>query len=132
MQSFSGHTRRKMNSRDLAKFMDVRRYASLVCVISAARATLTDEVIDLHERTLGSLFSREKAAKECFPPRVDRFPPATVAGLCEYSSGTFSRGLRPFAVGKPLMGRARLADDSSHEATLLLKIYPQPDLDCRC
>ncbi|KUQ07728.1 Tn3 family transposase [Klebsiella aerogenes] len=51
---------RKMSSRDLAKFTDVRRYASLVCVISEARATLTDEVIDLHERILGSLFSRAK------------------------------------------------------------------------
>lgn len=51
---------RKMSSQDLAKFTDVRRYASLVYVISEARAILTDEVIDLHERILGSLFSREK------------------------------------------------------------------------
>lgn len=51
---------RKMSSRDLAKFTDVRRYASLVCIISEARATLTDEVIDLQERILGSLFSRAK------------------------------------------------------------------------
>lgn len=51
---------RKMSSRDLAKFTDVRRYATLVCIIIEARATLTDEVIDLHERILGSLFSRAK------------------------------------------------------------------------
>ncbi|BAG80431.1 truncated transposase (plasmid) [Escherichia coli SE11] len=51
---------RKMSSRDLAKFTDVRRYATLVCIITEARATLTDEVIDLHERILGSLFSRGK------------------------------------------------------------------------
>ena len=51
---------RKMSSRDLAKFTDVRRYATLVCVISEARATLTDEVIELHERILGSLLSRAK------------------------------------------------------------------------
>ncbi|PLM78986.1 hypothetical protein CWN47_38400, partial [Klebsiella variicola] len=37
---------RKMSSRDLAKFTDVRRYATLVCIITEARATLTDEVID--------------------------------------------------------------------------------------
>jgi hypothetical protein len=49
-----------MSSRDLAKFTDVRRYATLVCVISEARATLTDEVIELHERILGSLLSRAK------------------------------------------------------------------------
>lgn len=49
-----------MSSRDLAKFADVRRYATLVCIITEVRATLTDEVIDLHERILGSLFSRAK------------------------------------------------------------------------
>lgn len=49
-----------MSSRDLAKFTDVRRYATLVCIITEARATLTDEVIDLHERILGSLFSSAK------------------------------------------------------------------------
>lgn len=30
---------RKMSSRDLAKFTDVRRYATLVCIITEARAT---------------------------------------------------------------------------------------------
>jgi hypothetical protein len=50
----------RASSRDLAKFTDVRRYASLVCIISEARAILIDEVIDLHERILGSLFSRAK------------------------------------------------------------------------
>lgn len=51
---------RKMSRRDLAKFIDIRRYATLVCVLQEARATLTDEVIELHERILGSLFSRAK------------------------------------------------------------------------
>ena len=49
-----------MSSRDLAKFTDVRRYAKLGCIITEAMATLTDEVIDLQERILGSLFNREK------------------------------------------------------------------------
>ena len=51
---------RKMSSRDLAKFTDIRRYATLVCVIQEARATLTDEVIELHERIMGGLFSQAK------------------------------------------------------------------------
>ncbi|MDE9590989.1 hypothetical protein, partial [Xenorhabdus bovienii] len=34
--------------------------ATLVCVIQEARATLTDEIIELHERIIGSLFSRAK------------------------------------------------------------------------
>lgn len=49
-----------MSSRDLAKFTNIRRYATLVCVIQEARATLTDEVIELHERIMGGLFSQAK------------------------------------------------------------------------
>jgi TnpA family transposase len=51
---------RKMSSRDLGKFTDTRRYATVVCVIQEARSTLIDEIIDLHERILGSLFSKAK------------------------------------------------------------------------
>lgn len=36
------------------------RHAILVCVLEEARATLTDEVIELHERMLNSLFSKDK------------------------------------------------------------------------
>jgi hypothetical protein len=46
---------RKMSSRDLTRFSAARRHATLVCVIEEARATLTDEVIELH-----SLFSKAK------------------------------------------------------------------------
>jgi TnpA family transposase len=37
-----------------------RRYATLVSVILDTRATLIDEIIDLHDRFMGSLFSRAK------------------------------------------------------------------------
>ncbi|PHM66587.1 transposase [Xenorhabdus sp. KJ12.1] len=49
---------RKMSSRDLTRFSAARRHAILVCVLEEARATLTDEVIELHERMLNSLFSK--------------------------------------------------------------------------
>ncbi len=62
-----------MSSRDLAKFTAVRRYASLVCIILEAWATLTDEVIDLHERILGSLFSRAKRRPNDFSKRESLF-----------------------------------------------------------
>src|SRR5690606_6863782 len=51
---------RKMSSRDLTRFSPARRHAILVCVLEEARATLTDEVIELHERMLNSLFSKAK------------------------------------------------------------------------
>lgn len=49
-----------MSSRDLANSPMSDVTPPLVCIIIEARATLTDEVIDLHERILGSLFSRAK------------------------------------------------------------------------
>ncbi|HAT2642051.1 TPA: Tn3 family transposase, partial [Serratia marcescens] len=51
---------RKMSSRDLTRFSAARRHAILVCVLEEARATLTDEVIELHERMLNSLFNKAK------------------------------------------------------------------------
>ncbi|EGI16361.1 transposase for transposon [Escherichia coli M605] len=51
---------RKMSSRDLADFSPARRYATMVCVLTEARATIIDEIIELHERILGSMFSRAK------------------------------------------------------------------------
>lgn len=51
---------RKMSSRDLADFAPARRYATMVCVLTEARATIIDEIIELHERILGSMFSRAK------------------------------------------------------------------------
>ncbi len=51
---------RKMSSRDLADFSSLRRYATMVCVLTEAKATIIDEIIELHERILGSMFSRAK------------------------------------------------------------------------
>lgn len=51
---------RKMSSRDLTRFSATRHHAILVCVLEEARATLTDEVIELHEYMLNSLFSKAK------------------------------------------------------------------------
>ncbi len=51
---------RKMNNRDLTRFSAARRHAILVCVLEDARATLTDEIIELHERILNSLFNKAK------------------------------------------------------------------------
>lgn len=41
----------------------VMHYATLVCVLQEAPATLADDLIELHERILVSLFSREKRSK---------------------------------------------------------------------
>lgn len=51
---------RKMSSRDLANFSPARRYATMVCVLTEARATIIDEIIELHERILGRMCSRAK------------------------------------------------------------------------
>lgn len=48
-----------MSSRDLADFAHPRRYATMVFVLTESRATIIDEIIELRERILGSMFSRE-------------------------------------------------------------------------
>jgi hypothetical protein len=42
----------------LARFDDGRRYGSLVAVLLETTATLTDEILDLHDRFIGSLFNK--------------------------------------------------------------------------
>lgn len=51
---------RRMSSRDLADFSPAHRYATMVCVLTEARATIIDEITELHERIPGSMFSRAK------------------------------------------------------------------------
>lgn len=50
----------RMTSQHLRDFEPLRRYATLAAMVLDMRATLLDEVIDLHDRFVGSLFSRAK------------------------------------------------------------------------
>lgn len=50
----------QMTPADLARFEAQRRYASLVAVAIESMATVTDEIIDLHDRILGKLFNAAK------------------------------------------------------------------------
>jgi TnpA family transposase len=50
----------QMTPADLAKFESKRRYATLVAVAVESMATVTDEIIDLHDRILGKIFNTAK------------------------------------------------------------------------
>ena len=50
----------QMTTQHLRDLEPARRYATVVAVLLDTRATLTDEVIDLHDRFMGSLFSKAK------------------------------------------------------------------------
>ncbi len=50
----------QMTPADLAKFEPQRRYATLVALAIEGMATVTDEIIDLHDRILGKLFNAAK------------------------------------------------------------------------
>lgn len=50
----------QMTPADLAKFEAQRRYATLVALAVEGMATVTDEIIDLHDRILGKLFNAAK------------------------------------------------------------------------
>ncbi len=44
-----------MTPADLAKFEPKRRYATLVALAIESITTVTDEIIDLHDRIIGKL-----------------------------------------------------------------------------
>ncbi len=50
----------QMTPQDLAKFEDERRYATLVALSIEGMATVTDELVDLHDRILVKLFASAK------------------------------------------------------------------------
>jgi len=50
----------QMTSQDLSKFESERRYATLVALALEVTATVTDEVVDLHDRILMKLFGTAK------------------------------------------------------------------------
>ncbi len=50
----------QMTAQHLRDLEPTRRHATLVAVILDIRATLIDEIIDLHDRFMGSLFSKAK------------------------------------------------------------------------
>ena len=50
----------QMTPRDLAKFEDKRRYATLAALAIEGMATVTDELVDLHDRIMIKLFSAAK------------------------------------------------------------------------
>jgi TnpA family transposase len=50
----------QMTPRDLGKFESERRYATLVALVLEGMATVTDELIDLHDRIMVKLFSTAK------------------------------------------------------------------------
>ena len=50
----------QMTPADLAKFESERRYATLVALALEGTATVTDEIVDLHDRIIGKLFNAAK------------------------------------------------------------------------
>jgi TnpA family transposase len=50
----------QMTPADLTKFEPKRRYATLVALVLEGMATVTDEIIDLHDRIIGKLFNAAK------------------------------------------------------------------------
>lgn len=53
-----------MTPADLAKSESQRRYASLAALAIESMATVTDEIIDLHDRIVGRLFNAAKNSNQ--------------------------------------------------------------------
>ena len=50
----------QMTAQHLGDLESKRRYATLTALLLDTRATLIDEIIDLHDRLIGTLFNRAK------------------------------------------------------------------------
>ena len=62
-----------MTPADLAKFEPQRRYATLVALTIEGMATVTDEIIDLHDRIIGKLFNAARTSiSSSFRPAARR------------------------------------------------------------
>jgi len=55
---------RQMTPQDLGKFEPNRRYATLTVLTLELQATLIDEIIEMNDRIIGSLFNRAKRSHE--------------------------------------------------------------------
>lgn len=63
----------QMTPADLAKFEPQRRYATLVALAIEGTATVTDEIIDLHDRIIGSCSTRPRTSiSSSFRPAARR------------------------------------------------------------
>ena len=51
-------------SQHLARFDDPRRHGTLVAVLLEASSTLTDEILDLHDRFVGSIFNKARRRRD--------------------------------------------------------------------
>ena len=54
----------QMTAQHLRDLETTRRYATLVAVVLEAKATVIDEIVDLHDRIIGTLFNRAKRNHE--------------------------------------------------------------------
>ena len=70
-----------MTPADLAKFEPQRRYATLVALAIEGMATVTDEIIDLHDRILGKLFKGSAWNSESMVTPVFATPILTTSWL---------------------------------------------------
>jgi len=50
----------QMTAQHLSDFEVTRRHATIVAIVLEARSTLTDEIVDMHDRIIGSLFNKAK------------------------------------------------------------------------
>lgn len=54
----------QMTAQHLRDLESARRYATLVAVLLETKATVIDEIVDLHDRIIGTLFNRAKRQHE--------------------------------------------------------------------
>lgn len=90
----------QMPVSNIAKFESIRKYATLVAVVIEARATLIDEIVDLHDKIMGRFFSKAKRIQ---------------ADKLQKSSKTIHAKLRQYLhIGEALLSAKQTGDNPYH------------------
>lgn len=110
-----------MTAADLSKFEPARRYATLFAMATESMATVTDEIIDLHDRIIGRLI-RTAQNKQNQHTLASRSTVATMmrihARLGDALFAAKENGEDPFAAIETAVGWESLAESIAHAKEL--------------
>jgi len=73
----------QMTAQHLRDLEATRRYATLVTIVLEAKATVIDEIVDLHDQIIGAVFNRAKHRHE------QQFQPLSCSGTPSIWNGTY-------------------------------------------
>lgn len=94
------HEGRQMIAHDFSKFEPNRWYATINALILETHATIIDEIIELHDRIVGTLFNRSKCNQEKYFQKSGKSINEKLRLYCRIGNAlieAMQKGSNPFA-----------------------------------